>query len=74
MTTAIPAAKLSKLSTLDLIAQYDLAVLKRGYRPQYNGQTGKPTPLSRRINRIVDMISARADAGDVAALLWFAAA
>jgi hypothetical protein len=74
MTTTVAAKQLPKLNTPDLIEQYDLAVAKRGFRPMYNAETGVPTPRQQRINRIVDMISARADAEDANAIAWLDAA
>jgi hypothetical protein len=50
--------KLDGLSTPDLIAQYDQAVSRTGGRPQA------------RINKIVDLLSTRADDEDQAALDW----
>jgi hypothetical protein len=71
MDAPVPAAKLAELATPNLIKQYDVAVLKRGFAPQYNAETGRPTRISQRIHRIVDMLVTRADGNDVTALAWF---
>ena len=63
-TTTSPAAQLAELPTADLITQYNLAM---------NHGTGARTARSnrqQRINRIVDLIDARADADDAAAIAW----
>lgn len=59
--------RLAKASTTELIEQYNQAINKPGRRYSSNGQT----PLQRRINTIVDMLSERADDGDVVALAWY---
>jgi len=63
MTTL--ASKLPTLSTEDLIGQYDLAISSHSGRHTNHG------PRQVRINRIVDLISDRADANDAIALAWF---
>lgn len=65
-TTTVPAAKLPKLSTADLIGQYDLAI------SSYRGRCTNASPRQKRIDRIVDLLSARADADDADALTWLA--
>jgi hypothetical protein len=56
---------LPSLSTADLIAQYDLAI------SSYAGRNTNCSPRQRRIDYIVDLLSARAEADDVAAVAWF---
>lgn len=71
MTTIhVPAAKLAKLSTADLIAQYDLAVATPKRAWNANGQA---TRAQIRIDRIVDMLVERAEADDTAADAWLRA-
>lgn len=60
-----PKVQLAKLATVDLIAQYDAAV------SSHKGRHTEKAPRQRRINYIVDLLSARADVGDAAALAWF---
>ena len=67
MTTTAPAAKLAKLATVDLVAQYELAI------SSYAGRCTNASPRQARINRIVDLLEQRADQGDAAAEAWFAA-
>lgn len=66
--TTIALAQLAKADTAELIAQYDRAISTPGRRYAANGRT----PLQRRINTIVDLLSERADDGDAVALAWFA--
>ena len=65
-TTTAPARRLPRLSTEDLIAQYALAI------SSYAGRMTNASPRQRRISLIVDLLSARADEGDEAALAWLA--
>lgn len=65
--TTIPAARLTSLSTADLIGQYDLAI------SSYKGRMTNASPRQTRINRIVDLLSERADAGDAVAEAWLSA-
>lgn len=64
-TRTVPAARLAGLSTADLIAQYDAAI------SSYAGRMTNTSPRQKRINRIVEMLEARADADDAEALAWF---
>jgi hypothetical protein len=64
-TTAVPKHKLSGLDTPALIAQYDLAI------SSYAGRYTNTAPRQKRINHIVNLLDARADADDVDALAWF---
>jgi hypothetical protein len=66
MTTTTPKSELSKLSTADLIEQYNLAI------SSYKGRCTNASPRQRRIDFIVDMLSDRADNNDAAALAWLA--
>jgi hypothetical protein len=68
MTTTIALAQLAKADTDALIAQYDAAISTPGRRYAANGRT----PLQRRINTIVDLLSERADDDDAVALAWYA--
>lgn len=68
MPTNIRSSQLAKTDTVALIAQYDGAISTPGRRYAANGRT----PLQRRINTIVDLLSERADDGDAVALAWFA--
>ena len=65
-TTTAPARSLHRLSTADLIAQYELAI------SSYKGRNTNCSPRQKRINLIVDMLSERADADDAEALAWLA--
>ena len=72
MTAAAPAAKLTQLSTEDLIAQYNLAMDSRTHYFATDGSKhGGHSRQQRRIDRIVDMLGERADQGDAAAIAWF---
>lgn len=62
-------AQLPRLTTEELIAQYDRADAKRGAR--HNPETGVKTALQRRVDKIVDLLFDRAEAGDAVALAWF---
>lgn len=66
METTVPKARLPKLSTPALIAQYDLAI------GSYSGRVTNFSPRQRRIDHIVNLLSDRADAGDETALAWLA--
>lgn len=71
MTTAVPAAKLPKLPTAELIAQYELAMASRDrYFATERSACGGHSRQQRRINRIVDMLSDRADNDDAMATAW----
>jgi hypothetical protein len=59
--------RLATLDTAALIGQYNLAIS----RPW--GRHSNTMPGQKRINYIVDLLSARADAGDPIALRWYAA-
>lgn len=61
----VPARDLAKLNTVALIDQYDRAISSHAGRYTNTG------PRQARINRITDMLAARADAGDPLALAWF---
>lgn len=63
----VAKAKLTSLSTEDLIAQYELAI------SSYKGRLTNVAPRQQRINYIVDLISARADEDDAVALAFYAA-
>jgi len=63
----IPAARLPKISTAELIEQYDAAI------GSYKGRNTNCSPRQKRINLIVDLLSERADADDAEALAWYAA-
>ena len=67
--STIPLRDLSKQPTDVLISQYDEASTYHG-RNRINGDGGQ-TPLQQRINKIVEMISARADNDDPVALAWY---
>lgn len=67
MTTTVPARRLAGLDTTALIAQYELAVSSHAGRYTSTGTRQK------RINLIVNMLTARADTDDASALAWFAA-
>jgi hypothetical protein len=67
MTSTLPARNLPKVSTATLIVQYQLAIASHG------GRYTDAAPRQRRINRIVNLLSDRADADDAEALAWFAA-
>lgn len=66
-TKTVAKAKLTSLSTEDLIAQYELAI------SSYKGRLTNVAPRQQRINYIVDLISARADEDDAVALAFYAA-
>lgn len=61
-------AQLPRLSTPDLIAQYDRADAKRGAR--HNSESGAKTRLQVRIDTIVELLADRADTGDELADAW----
>jgi ADP-ribosyltransferase exoenzyme len=63
--TTTPAARLSKLDTPALIEQYDQAV------SSHKGRYTETAPRQQRINKIVDLLTERADADDPDALRWF---
>lgn len=65
---AVPRARLHRLSTPELIAQYNLAI------GSSRGRYSNAAPRQKRINFIVDILSARADADDRDALAWLASA
>lgn len=65
-TQTIAKAKLATIDTPTLIAQYDLAI------SSYAGRYTNCAPRQKRINHIVDLLEARADAGDDVAIAWFA--
>jgi hypothetical protein len=65
MNSTIAKAKLASCDTATLVAQYDLAV------SSHAGRYTEHAPRQGRINHIVDLLSARADEGDVEALVWF---
>ena len=65
-TKAIAKHLLARQDTPTLIAQYDEAI------SSYAGRYTNTAPRQRRIDHIVDLLEARADAGDVDALAWFA--
>lgn len=67
-TTTARARDLHRLATDELIAQYDLAI------SSHAGRYTNAGPRQVRINRIVDLLSARADAGDETAAAWLATA
>lgn len=64
--TTIAKRDLGKLTTVDLIAQYERAI------SSHSGRYTEKAPRQQRINLIVGMLSDRADAGDAAALEWLA--
>jgi hypothetical protein len=66
VVTVIERRRLHLLATSELIVQYDLAI------SSYQGRLTNTSPRQKRINAIVDMLSARADAGDADALAWYA--
>lgn len=66
MTQMVAAAKLPGLDTTALIAQYDHAI------STYAGRYSNTAPRQKRINRICDLLFARADAGDAEADAWLA--
>jgi hypothetical protein len=61
-------AELPRLTTADLITQYNRADAKRGAR--HNAETGIKTRLQVRIDTIVDLLADRAEAGDELAEAW----
>lgn len=65
MTQTVAKSKLDKLSTVDLIEQYVLAISSHAGRHTNVG------PRQSRINCIVDILSVRADKGDTQALAYF---
>ena len=65
MTNTYPARTLHRLTTPDLIAQYDLAI------STHAGRYTNTSPRQKRINKIVDLLSARADDGDAVALAFY---
>lgn len=60
----IPRARLAQATTAELIEQYELAI------SSHQGRYTDTAPRQKRINYIVDLISARADNGDATALQW----
>lgn len=64
-TETVAKAKLTKLSTADLIAQYELAI------SSYSGRMTNFSPRQKRIDFIVGLLSDRADEGDTDALAWY---
>lgn len=62
--TRVPASKLGGLSTTELIAQYELAIGSR------NGGMPNGRMQQDRVNRICDLVLARAEVGDLAADAW----
>lgn len=72
MTAAVPAAKLAKLPTGELIAQYNLAMDSRTrYFACEQSKGGGHSRQQKRIDRIVDMLGERADNGDAIAMAWY---
>lgn len=67
-TVTVPKAKLTKLSTAELVGQYRLAI------SSWHGRGTNVSPRQKRIDYIVDMIVDRADAGDDLADAWLRAA
>lgn len=67
-TATIAKARLHRIDTATLIAQYDLAI------SSYAGRYTNTAPRQKRINHIVDLLGERADQDDQVALAWFAAA
>lgn len=67
--TKTEATQLAKLSTADLIAEYDRRMAARFERCQL-GST-RFAARQREIDAIVDELSHRADADDAVALTWF---
>lgn len=63
-TTTIRRDRLHKATTAELIGQYDAAI------SSHKGRNTNFSPRQKRINYIVDLISARADDGDAIALAW----
>lgn len=73
MTAVVPAARLARLSTDDLIAQYDLAISQRtSVFANEESKHGGRSPKQKRVDRIVEMLSERADRNDPTALAWYA--
>jgi len=64
MTATVRRDALQRLATPALIDQYALAI------SSYAGRFSNTAPRQRRINYIVDLLAARADAGDAVALEW----
>jgi hypothetical protein len=63
---ATPFARLKQLTTADLVGEYGRLMTNR-----HNYANGSnPAQRQKRINRVVDLISERADDGDSAALTW----
>ena len=67
MTATVAKAQLHRLSTAELIDQYELAI------SSYAGRYTNTSPRQQRINTIVDLLSDRADSGDAAADAWLRA-
>jgi hypothetical protein len=65
-TTTIRRDRLHALATAELIGQYDAAI------SSYKGRCTNFSPRQKRIDFIVNLLSARADNDDAAALAWFA--
>ena len=60
----VAKAKLPKLSTEDLIKEYDIAI------SSYDGRFTNASPRQKRISYVVDLLADRADAGDPVAEKW----
>lgn len=65
MTKTVAKAQLARIDSVALIDQYNLAI------SSYAGRYTNCSPRQKRINFIVDLLAARADAGDEIALAWF---
>ena len=63
-SSTVPARQLTGLPTPELIGQYDWALR------DFKGRQTNTSPRQKRINFIVDLLSARADAGDAEANAW----
>jgi hypothetical protein len=61
----IPRARLVQITTAELIEQYNFAI------SSHAGRNTNFSPRQQRINYIVDLLSARADNDDAAAVQWF---
>jgi hypothetical protein len=62
--STIPRARLAQATTTELIDQYKLGI------SSHKGRNTNVAPRQKRINYIVDLLSARADDDDVVALQW----
>lgn len=58
--------QLARVATVDLIAQYDKAI------STYAGRLSNKAPRQARIDYMVNLLTERADHGDMDALAWFA--